>query len=148
MDIYEALADKVSAELHEFDETYKSMEYMQIINDWYIIGIYNCYHDMLTSDYVKNSLSPNIAEWLLSKEKPLAFIYDDFISSDFYFSEIWDDLLEFITNAYEAEQSYDISEPSIDIKLSLSEQISEASSRSATPSNNSEPKAKEFETNR
>lgn len=102
---YKKLIDKFYKEIYEFRSSYIGMDSMQIYNDWYIIGFYETYFDMLSSGYVSDRINDEIIQWFLSKDKPLAFLYDEWMDCDATISPDWNDMLNWIEELYDLEMT-------------------------------------------
>lgn len=100
MNVYDQLREKILAELEEFQASYKDMEIIQVYNDWYIIGFYNSYADLFTSEHIGNFKFEEEAKWLLSFEKPLGTLYHDWLSSDGAMSYDWNDMISWVQDNY------------------------------------------------
>ena len=101
-EIIESFYAKIDSERNKFQESYKNMEYIQIYNDYYIIGFYEAIHEILTSDYVKDNYL-GILEWLNTKENPLEYLYDKWMDMDGSFDFGWDENINWINNLYRKE---------------------------------------------
>ena len=103
---YDKLIDSLDKEHEAFEDSYKSMTTTQVYNDWYIIGFYEAYYDMLSTDIaVLPQLDDDIIAWLATKEKPLAFLYNKWMSCEGSLSHDWEDMLDWITLVF-AEDKY------------------------------------------
>lgn len=101
--IYVAFVEKMDKEMEAFKASYKNFDFQQVYNDWYTIGFYESYHDMLSCDFIDDKNIEEEILWLYDKETPLAYLYDKWIDSDGAFSHNWDDMLDFIRTVYEEE---------------------------------------------
>lgn len=95
------LAQKLNNEMAEFKKTYETMTPIQIYNDWYIIGFYEAYYEMLMSDFIDWDDYSHIEKWLCEFECPLQFLYDEWLSADGAFDHDWDVMFDFIEEVYE-----------------------------------------------
>lgn len=102
-EIVELFYAKIDSERNKFQESYKTMEYIQIYNDYYIIGFYEAIHEILTSDYVKDNYL-EILEWLNTKENPLEYLYDKWMDMDGSFDFGWDENINWINILYRKEK--------------------------------------------
>ena len=102
-DIVELFYTKIDSEMDRFRDSYKTMEYIQIYNDYYIIGFYETIHEILTSDYVKDNY-PEILKWLNTKENPLAYLYEKWMDMDGSFDFGWDENINWINILYRKEK--------------------------------------------
>ena len=112
------LKDRVLEELEAFRKPYVSGEFdnTQIYNDWYIIGFYEAYWEMLTCDWTgEQGYAEDALAWLSSLESPLGFLYEEWLNCDSAFSQDWDDMLDFICVTYREEQKKDA--PSLDAQI-------------------------------
>ncbi len=97
------LLEKIDKEMEDFKASYKSLDTQKAYNDWYIIGFYESYFEMLSCDFTENKNTEEVMEWLSGKEAPLAFLYNEWMDSDGAFSHNWDDMLDFIRTVYEED---------------------------------------------
>lgn len=104
----EQLTEKLDKEIEEFHYSYKNMTYVQIYNDWYIIGFYESYFDLLTSGFIDDRIKEETVKWLLDKEKPLAFLYSEWLRCDDPGSLDWDDMLSWLENLCDEETMHEI----------------------------------------
>lgn len=95
------LTQKLNNEMTEFKSTYETMEPIQIYNDWYIVGFYEEYYEMLMSDFIDWDDYSYIEKWLCEFEYPLQFLYDEWLSADGAFDHDWDAMFDFIEVVYE-----------------------------------------------
>ena len=119
MNNYELLAEKVSVELQAFEKSYENMQPVQIYNDWYIIGFYNEYAEMLTSGYLDDLGYDDEIAWLLSFEYPLQHLFDEWLSADGAFSHDWDDMLDWLHLVFANEKST----PALDDQIQSAESL-------------------------
>ena len=103
--IHLQLFEKIDKEMEAFKASYKSFDAIQIYNDWYIIGFYESYYEMMSCDFLENEGAEEEIVWLSGKEKPLEFLYNEWMDSDGAFSHNWDDMLGFLRTVYEEELS-------------------------------------------
>lgn len=109
MDSYDKLMGLLEKEMQAFEDSYKSMTTTQVYNDWYIIGFYNEYFDMLTTGISGQLwLDDSIIAWLANKEQPLNFLYDKWMSCDGSFSHDWEEMLDWVNLVYGEEKDKDI----------------------------------------
>lgn len=99
-DNHELLIEKITKEIENFRNSYKMLSVQQTYNDWYIIGFYEEYFEMLSTDFLDNRGAEKEIEWLTTLNKPLAYLYEEWMSSDGSFSHDWDDMFEFIHETY------------------------------------------------
>ena len=93
------LKQKLNNEMQEFRKTYKAMTPTQVYNDWYIIGFYEAYYEMLI--YIDGDTNiyydaQNILTWLNTYKNPLGFLYSEWLSCDGAFSQLWDDMIAWL----------------------------------------------------
>ncbi len=67
---------EIDKEMEEFKASYKSLGVQEAYNDWYTIGFYESYYDMLSCDFIDDKNIEGEILWLSGKEKPLAFLYN------------------------------------------------------------------------
>lgn len=103
--IHLRLFEKIDKEMELFKASYAGLEDMKIYNDWYIIGFYESYYDMLSCDFLSDKNAEEEIIWLSDKEEPLTFLYNEWMDSDGVFSHNWDNMLDFIRTVYEEELS-------------------------------------------
>lgn len=108
MDAYEKLCEKIEAEMEQFRKSYDTMTVTQIYNDWYIIGFYEAYSELLSSDYLKDQGVDDEIAWLAEKENPLRYLYDEWLDADGAMSYDWDDMLDFVCVCFREEQRREI----------------------------------------
>lgn len=101
--IHLRLFEKIDKEMELFKASYAGLEDLKIYNDWYIIGFYESYHDMLSCDFLNDKNAEEEILWLSEKEEPLAYLYNEWMDSDGEFSHNWDDMLDFIRTAYKED---------------------------------------------
>lgn len=105
MNSYEKLMASLDKEMQAFKDSYKSMTTTQVYNDWYIIGFYQEYYDMLTTGISGQLwLDDSVMAWLTEKENPLGFLYDQWMSCDGSFSHDWEDMLDWVNLVYREEK--------------------------------------------
>lgn len=97
------LQQKLNAEMAEFKKTYETMTPTQIYNDWYIIGFYEAYYELLL--YINDNEdtycgSQEILDWLNTFKNPFGFLYSEWLSADGALSYDWDDMFDFIEEVY------------------------------------------------
>ena len=102
------LVEKLNKEIEEFRYSYKNMTYTQVYNDWYTIGFYESYFDLLTSGFIDDRIKEETVKWLLSKEKPLAFLYSEWLGCDDPGSLDWNDMLICLENLCDEETMHEI----------------------------------------
>ena len=93
------LIQKLDKEMQDFKKTYETMESIKVYNDWYIICFYESYYEMLyhiNQDNSGYSDCESILRWLDTFEKPLKFLYDEWMSGDGEFSMFWDDMINWL----------------------------------------------------
>ena len=108
------LKQKLNNEMQEFKKTYETMTPTQVYNDWYIICFYESYYEMLTaiSDDENIYHAQDVLDWLNTYEKPLGFLYSEWLSCDGAFCCLWDDMIAWLQdlkcdvekNSYEIEE--------------------------------------------
>ena len=89
------LKQKLDNEMQEFKATYETMTPTQVYNDWYIIGFYEAYYEMLTH-HIMAEQNEDILEWLDTYENPLGFLYSEWLSCDGQLSHLWDDMIAWL----------------------------------------------------
>lgn len=101
--VFDALKEKVEAERKEFKEQYVSGQYetKRVYEDWYIIGFYESYTELLTCDYITEKGLEEEIRWLASLASPLGFLYEEWMGCDAAFSHDWDDMIDFICITYQ-----------------------------------------------
>lgn len=90
------LKQKLDSEMEEFKRSYETMEITQVYNDWYIIMFYESYYELLTyinEDEYSSYNGNDILKWLDTFEKPIGFLYSEWLSCDNAFCGLWDDML-------------------------------------------------------
>lgn len=119
MSVCNKLIETLQKEMQEFEDSYKNMSPTQIYNDWYIIGFYNEYYEMLTSRFVEDmSIYFEELDWLGTKDKPLRFLYDKWMSCDGSFSHNWDNMLDWMCLVYrEDREMRSIHEVEFDVEI-------------------------------
>ena len=101
--IYIGFVEKMDKEMEEFMASYKKFDVQQVYNDWYTIGFYESYYDMLSCEFIDDKNVEEEIVWLSDKEKPLNFLFNKWLNSDGAFSHNWDDMLDFVRKVYEDE---------------------------------------------
>ena len=101
--IHLLLYEKIDKEMEAFKVSYKNFDVQQTYNDWYRIGFYESYYEMMSCDFLDNQNAEEVILWLSSKDEPLAFLYNEWMDFDGAFSHDWDDMLDFIRTVYEEE---------------------------------------------
>lgn len=100
---HDLLVEKVEKELTDFKKSYENFSSQRTYNDWYVIGFHEEYSEMLCSDFLENRDYEDLFKWLSSFDKPLAFLYDQWLSSDGAFSHDWDDMIDWVQLVYQEE---------------------------------------------
>lgn len=100
MSTYDVLKNNLEKEISEFRALYNNMTSQQTYNDWYIIGFKEEYFEMLMSDFVDGRFSEKEISWLSSLDSPLAFLYEEWLSSDGAMDHDWDSMLDFVHTVY------------------------------------------------
>ena len=90
MNKYKILINHVDQELKEFKEIELLKSKEEIFQDYYKIHFFEMY-----AEFFKNAVY-DYYELLLKIKYPLSFLYSEWLSSDGYFSEDWDDLKDFL----------------------------------------------------
>lgn len=101
MDNYEQLSLKIDKELETFKASCLTKEPEQIYNDWYVIGFYNAFADLLRSADLPEYSCDREVEWLLSFDAPLHFLYGEWLSSDGAMSYDWNDMTDWLKNTFD-----------------------------------------------
>lgn len=99
------LKQKLDKEMTEFKATYETMTPTQVYNDWYIIGFYEAYYEMLTHHIVAEQ-NEDILEWLNTYENPLGFLYSEWLSCDGQLSHLWDDMIAWLQDLKDEEEEF------------------------------------------
>lgn len=89
------LAQKLNNEMAEFKAIYETMTPTQVYNDWYVIGFYESYYEML-SYYIEVEQNEDILEWLGAYENPLGFLYSEWLFCDGALCLLWDDMIAWL----------------------------------------------------
>lgn len=100
----DTLKQKLDSEMEEFKQTYETMETIQVYNDWYIIMFYETYYEFLTfvnEDEHSFHNGNDILEWLNTFEKPIGFLYGEWLSCDGAFCMLWDDMIAWLSDLME-----------------------------------------------
>ena len=92
--------EKLTNEMQQFRATYETMTPAQVYNDWYIIGFYEAYYEMLSCDFVDWDDYDYIAKWLCEFECPINFLYSEWLGVDGAFNHDWDVMFDFIEETY------------------------------------------------
>lgn len=100
---YEMLVTILSNERNEFVQSYTHMDRQQIYNDWYIIGFYESYYELLMSDFVECEEYEEIFKWLCTFSQPLHFLYEEWLSADGAFNHDWEEMWDFVETVYKEE---------------------------------------------
>ena len=87
-EIDEEVRTKLDAEITEFRKSYEDKTKKEIYNDWYVINFYENYYELLVNNIC--DIKTDVVRWLNSFRRPLAFLYDEWLSCDDCFSECWD----------------------------------------------------------
>lgn len=98
------LKQKLDSEMEEFKRSYETMEITQVYNDWYIIMFYESYYEFLTyinEDEYSSYNGNDILEWLDTFEKPIGFLYIEWMSCDGAFCMLWDDMIAWLSDLME-----------------------------------------------
>lgn len=95
------LKQKLHNEMERFRKSYEKMTATQVYNDWYIIGFYEAYYDMLTSEWEELASYEHIMLWLCEFNNPLEFLYSEWLGSDGALNHDWDVMLDFIDAVYQ-----------------------------------------------
>lgn len=96
----DTLQQKLNNEMVEFKKTYETMTPTQVYNDWYIIGFYEEYYQMLITDFVDWDDYDYIAKWLCEFEYPINFLYSEWLGVDDALNHDWDVMFDFIEEVY------------------------------------------------
>ena len=89
------LKQKLNNEMQKFKATYETMTPIQVYNDWYIIAFYESYYEMF--EYcIEEEKYQDIFEWLNTFNRPLDFLYGEWLSSDGALCLLWDDMLAWL----------------------------------------------------
>lgn len=103
---HETLCSRLDEEISAFRNSYKAKDYTDIYNDWYKIGFYETYYEMLKS-LSKEAIELNykIIEWLSNFRSPLVFLYDEWLGIDDPVDMSYEAMMDFIYFVYKSEQS-------------------------------------------
>lgn len=104
-EIDEEVRTKLDAEITEFRKSYEDKTKKEIYNDWYVINFYESYYELLVNNIC--DIKTDVVRWLNSFRRPLAFLYDEWLSCDDCFSERWDDMVDWIENLYRYQKEGD-----------------------------------------
>ena len=110
IDVVEFLGVLLDGEIKFFRESYDEMTKAQAYNDWYIIGFFEEYYELLSCDFLDNRGVEDVLGWLATKESPLSFLYNAWMDSDGAFSHDWEDMLNWICSTYEEEKAKSVTE--------------------------------------
>lgn len=96
--VLDILKAKVEAERKAFKESYVSgqSDPKRAYEDFYIIGFYEEYCNLLTSDYLEDRGLEKEISWLSSMDNPLSTLYNIWLDCDGATSYDWDDMIDFI----------------------------------------------------
>lgn len=94
------LKQKLDNEMQEFKKSYEAMTPTQIYNDWYMIGFHEEYYEMLSNILVDCDDYDYIAKWLCEFERPIQFLYSEWLSADGVFNYDWNEMLDFTKEVY------------------------------------------------
>ena len=100
----EKLTNNLKNEMKEFREKHNILSSNEVYNDWYAIGFHEEYYEMLMSDFIDENSHKDVLKWLASFEQPLAFLYEQWLSSDGAFNQDWDAMLDWIELVYNEEK--------------------------------------------
>ena len=101
MNYQDILVEKINKEREVFKHEYAEAQGCQVYEDWYVIGFYESYYEMLTSDFVEYDIYEDMIKWLSDFEEPLSFLYCEWLSCDGHMSHGWDDMLSWLHELYE-----------------------------------------------
>ena len=122
LSVFDVLKEIVENERQAFKGSYISGQFepARVYEDWYMIGFYEAYSDLLTCDYFKEQHLEDEAAWLVSMDHPLGTLYDLWMGCDAAFSHDWDDMIDFIRVNY--RESIDRAQPpTLDDKICAAE---------------------------
>lgn len=122
---HELLYKKIEVEMEAFRKSYDNMSAVQIYNDWYIIGFYESYSEMLSCDYLDYQGVEEELAWLSEMETPLRYLYDAWMDTDGAGSLDWDHMLDFVKTLYLEEKNVGL--PSIESQIENAEKKSAGS---------------------
>lgn len=101
MDYAQTLVEKICKERKLFREFYFCENTAKVYTDYYRIFFFEQYRAMLTNDYVlKHFIKKEVTKWLSEKDSPITFLYTEWLNTDGYLSDNWDDMTEFIGLLY------------------------------------------------
>ena len=100
----ELLIEKLNNEYTEFMENTLKFEPMQIYNDWYTIMFYESYYEFIVycCDADEYALDEVIV-WLNTFNKPLDYLYNEWLGCDGHFSCGWDDMCQWLKDLYKED---------------------------------------------
>ena len=98
------LQTKISKERAEFMKRYEEMNPLDVYKYQYVIGFYESYYEMLMTEFYEDD---DIYKWLCKFEKPLSFLYDEWLKSDRAFNHDWDEMWDFIEVIYTTRKGED-----------------------------------------
>lgn len=98
------LREKLDHEMNEFKASYNDMSNTEIYNDWYIIGFHESFYEMLSCDFVESNIDEDIIDWLIKKETPISYLYQEWLSCDGEMSYSWDDMVKWLEGVYSEEK--------------------------------------------
>lgn len=123
------LEEKLETEMEAFRNSYKTMDRQAFYNDWYIIGFYESYYEMLVSgDMANRGYGEKICSWLASFDNPLRFLYDEWLSCDDALSLDWHDMYCWLENLHEEfmREAKEAAEVPLDEQISAAESLKAA----------------------
>jgi len=100
------LKHKLDVEMQTFRATHKAMTSAEVYDHWYRICFHEEYYQMLTSPYINQERYKDILEWLNKFEKPLSFLYDEWLSCDGALCLLWDDMIAWLQDLKDEEEVY------------------------------------------
>lgn len=92
---------KLDVEITEFRNSYENKTKKEIYNDWYVISFYENYYELVANCICE--IKTDIVRWLNSYRRPLAFLYDEWLSCDGSFSDAWDDMSDWVKQLFNEE---------------------------------------------
>jgi hypothetical protein len=93
------LKPKLNDEMKAFKKSYETMEPMQVYNDWYIICFYESYYELLSHIIADDSGygdCQSLIDWLDTFEKPLYFLWKEWMGYDGSLCLLWDDMIAWL----------------------------------------------------
>lgn len=103
-EIIKKLSKNLEKEMKEFREKYNALSGKDVYKDYYTINFFEEYYGMLMSNFIDENSHEDVLKWLASLERPLAFLYEQWLSSDGAFNHDWDEMFDWIELIYQEEK--------------------------------------------